>query len=172
MIIPASMKKYMSDKIPYFFRQNSDFYYLTGCLEPESILVLWNDETNVKSSLFMRPKSVHDELWDGPRTGVDHSVYFFGVEEAYALNDFNKFVEGFVNKSKAVNVWYADIDIQPSVSQSLKKLTSSFHSPMEFLHELRVIKSPAEIDLMRKTCQIASEAVNLTMKESQPGKMD
>lgn len=166
------MKKYMSDKIPYFFRQNSDFFYLTGCLEPESILVLWNDgENEVKTALFMRPKSNHDELWDGPRTGVDHAVYFFeGVDEAHALSNLNKFVETFVNSSKSVNIWYDEsANIQPNVLQVLQKTTSALQSPTEFLHELRVIKSAGERDLMRKTCQIASEAVNLTMKESRPG---
>lgn len=45
----------MSDKIPYVFRQNTDFFYLTGCLEPDSILVMWIDQTeNCKSILFVR----------------------------------------------------------------------------------------------------------------------
>lgn len=45
----------MSDKIPYVFRQNSDFLYLAGCLEPDTILVMWINETKqTKSALFMR----------------------------------------------------------------------------------------------------------------------
>ena len=39
-MIPAARKQYMSDKIPYVFRQNSDFFYLTGCMEPSAILVM------------------------------------------------------------------------------------------------------------------------------------
>lgn len=164
----------MTGKIPYFFRQNTDFYYLTGCLEPDSILVLWiNDENHTKSALFMRPKNSHDELWDGHRTGVDNAVPFFRVDEAYALKDFAGFMKRYVTQSKSANVWYDSIDeIQNWITPLLRPIlppSTSFQSPMQFLHELRVIKSPAEVDLMRKTCEIASNAVNLTMQQSKPG---
>lgn len=164
----------MTGKIPYFFRQNTDFYYLTGCLEPESILVLWTDDKNqTKSALFMRPKNNHDELWDGPRTGVEHSVDFFGVDEAYALRDLREFVAKYVSHSNSTNIWYESSDeAQPNLSGTLKQIasaTQAFQSPTEFLHELRLIKSPAEIDLMRTTCDIASKAVNITMQDSRPG---
>jgi len=76
----------MSGKIPYVFRQNSDFYYLTGCLEPDAVLLLTIDEAqNVQSELFMRPKDPHAELWDGPRTGPELAVPLFGVTEAHPL---------------------------------------------------------------------------------------
>lgn len=79
----------MSDKIPYVFRQNSEFFYLTGCLEPDSVLVMTIDESSQPTStLFMRPKDKHAELWDGPRTGVDNSLELFGVEEAYPVSQF------------------------------------------------------------------------------------
>lgn len=168
------MKKYMTGKIPYFFRQNSDFFYLTGCLETDGILVLWTEDNGqAKSALFMRPKNDHEELWDGHRTGVEHSPSFFGVDEAYPLGDLAKFVEKYVSKSQSVNVWYENNDeIQPKLYANLRPILSTttlFQSPLEFLHELRLIKSPAEADLMRKTCQIASKAVNLTMQQSKPG---
>lgn len=168
------MKKYMTGKIPYFFRQNSDFFYLTGCLEPESVLVLWTeDEGQAKSAIFMRPKNSHDELWDGHRTGVEQSVDFFGVDEAYPLIDLVKFIEQYVSKSKTANVWYDSSDeTQPKLYTTIRPVLSTitlFQSPAEFLHELRLIKSPAEANLMRKTCEIASKAVNLTMKQSKPG---
>lgn len=167
----------MTGKIPYFFRQNSDFFYLTGCLEPESILVLWTeDEGQSKSALFMRPKNSHDELWDGPRTGVEKSVEFFGVDEAYPLGDLAKFLEKYLSQSNSTNVWYENNDeIQPKLYATLRPILSTralFQSPCEFLHELRLIKSPAEADLMRKTCEIASKAVNLTMQQSKPGTMN
>lgn len=164
----------MTAKIPYFFRQNTDFFYLTGCLEPESILVLWTeDEKQAKSALFMRPKKSHDELWDGPRTGVDHAIDFFGMNEAYPLQDLAKFIERYASKSKTANVWYESVDeIQP-ISDLMRPILPAeipFQSPMEFLHELRLIKSPAEVELMKKACEIASKAINLTMHESKAGK--
>lgn len=70
VIIPSATKMYMTEKIPYIFRQNSDFLYLTGCLEPDCTLVISaSDEDNITSTLFLRKQDKHSELWDGPRTG-------------------------------------------------------------------------------------------------------
>lgn len=92
-IIPSSVKKYMSDKIPYVFRQNSDFLYLSGCLEPNSVLIITINSTGqIRSTLFMRPKDRHAELWDGPRTGVENAPEFFGVEHAYSFNELQSFI--------------------------------------------------------------------------------
>lgn len=166
----------MTGKIPYFFRQNTDFLYLSGCLEPDTVLVLWTDDrAQAKSALFLRPKNEHDELWDGPRTGHEHGADFFGVDESYRLFEMPKFIAKFVNQSESFNIWYDNVDeIQSNVTTMLRSLLSSMQkieSPMQFLHELRVIKSPAEIELMRKTCQIASEAINSTMQHTKPGEL-
>lgn len=86
----------MADKIPYTFRQNSNFYYLTGCLEPDSLLIMWIDGTEkIRSTLFMRPKDKHAELWDGYRTGVENAVEYFGVDEAYAVKDLRPFLDRY-----------------------------------------------------------------------------
>lgn len=69
VVIPSSYKKYMTEKIPYVFRQNSDFLYLTGCMEPDSILVLISKEDACESVIFLRGRDPASELWDGPRTG-------------------------------------------------------------------------------------------------------
>lgn len=84
----------MSDKIPYVFRQNTDFLYLSGCLEPDSVLVMTIDvNRNTKSILFMRPKDKHAELWDGPRTGVENAPNLFLVDEAFAVADLSKVIQ-------------------------------------------------------------------------------
>lgn len=168
----------MTDKIPYVYRQNSDFYYLTGCLEPDGILVLTVDSSRAtKSVLFMRPKSAYDELWDGPRTGPEQSVGFFNVNEAYSLSHFEVFTSNFASQNQSYSVWYDEMAlVQPKLSsiirQKLKSDAGKFENPTKILHEMRLIKSQAEIGLMRKTCEIASEAVNATMIDSKPGKMN
>lgn len=166
----------MTEKIPYFYRQNSDFYYLTGCLEPDTILVLWAESgaNATRSMLFMPPKNVRHELWDGWRTGPENAAAFFGVDEAHPLAAFDAFAQRMCADSRKLNVFYDEAaDTQPSLTRTLRThmSTASAHlkSPTQLLHELRVIKSPAEIELMRKTCRIAAAAVNRTMQESRPG---
>lgn len=69
-IIPAATKTYMTEKIPYVFRQNTDFLYLSGCLEPDTALIMSGTTAdNFTSSLFVRKQDAHSILWDGPRTG-------------------------------------------------------------------------------------------------------
>lgn len=79
MVIPSATKVFMSEKIPYVFRQNTDFLYLTGCMEPDCVLVLsTTQKDNSLSTLFLRKKDKHAEKWDGPRTGLSLiSTYYF-----------------------------------------------------------------------------------------------
>lgn len=166
----------MSDKIPYVFRQNSDFYYLTGCLEPDSVLVISiNDKSDIKSTLFMRPKDKHAELWEGFRTGVDLSVELFGVDEAYSVDNFENEISRSVYDNKPL-IWFDTKSSElKSVKESVLKVVSStnynqmLQSPTNIIHGMRLFKSNAEQNLMRRTCQIASLAINEVMAESRPG---
>ncbi|XP_053949572.1 xaa-Pro aminopeptidase 3 [Anastrepha ludens] len=173
VIVPSSSKKYMSDKIPYVFRQNSDFYYLTGCLEPDSVLVMTiNENEDVKSTLFMRPKDKHAELWDGTRTGAENAPDFFGVDEAYTIEQFSQVLKKYVTSEKPL-VWYDSpasdqANITSEVQQVADKI-SEVKSPAVYIQSLRLYKSSSEQDLMRRTCQIASRAINEVIAESKPG---
>lgn len=70
IVIPSASKVYMTEKIPYTFRQNSNFYYLCGFMEPDSILVIHGTRSGgIKSGLFVPKDDPLNELWDGPRTG-------------------------------------------------------------------------------------------------------
>lgn len=174
VVIPASGKKFMSDHIPYVFRQNSDFFYLTGCLEQDSVLVLTiEDELTSRWCLFMRPKDDREELWDGPRTGINNSLDFFAVDEAQPVTELENFIEKFMKKNPSHLFWYDEkAAIQVTLTEKIRRIrnaSDAFQNPTKFLHEQRVIKSPAEIELMRKTCLIASEAINGTMQQSKVG---
>lgn len=70
VIIPSATKVYMTEKIPYVFHQNTDFLYLSGCLEPDTAIV-FNGSCNddLVSTLLLREQDSHSQLWDGPRTG-------------------------------------------------------------------------------------------------------
>lgn len=93
VVVPSANKRYMSDKIPFVFRQNSDFLYLSGCLEEDTVLLMWIDDTKVShEALFMRPKDAHAELWDGPRTGVELAPQLFGVEQALPVGELRSFL--------------------------------------------------------------------------------
>lgn len=98
--MPSGTKKYMSDKIPYPFRQNTDFFYFTGCLEPDSCLILHTDKNlvNKTSILLMREKDNYSELWDGPRTGPEQAQRLFGVDKALSVKDLHSYIDKNLEK--------------------------------------------------------------------------
>ncbi|XP_011500575.1 PREDICTED: probable Xaa-Pro aminopeptidase 3 [Ceratosolen solmsi marchali] len=175
VIIPSASKVYMSDKIPYVFRQNTDFLYLTGCQEPNSILLMTAINDNYTSTLFMQPKNPQIELWEGPRTGVTAALPFFQVDQVFPVSEFHSILQSFLNAHKNSIVWYDGANIlQAEVHQNLQQLIKTlnkqeFNNPKSFLHELRVIKSKAEQNLMRRSCEIASAAISETIRKSKIG---
>ncbi|XP_011644338.1 probable Xaa-Pro aminopeptidase 3 [Pogonomyrmex barbatus] len=174
VVIPASSTIYMSNKIPYVFRQNTDFLYFSGCQEPDSILVLTCKEDKSSYTLFVRPKDEHSELWDGPRTGVEMAVEMFGTDYALPVTEFEQFLTTLVQEDKSSIVWYDHADIvQPILHKKLCqliKLTDNqiFASPKILFHQIRLIKSACEINLMRESCGIASKAIVKTIQSSKP----
>lgn len=122
VVIPSATKVYMTEKIPYVFRQNTDFLYLSGCLEPDSALVLtgMRGDDHV-STLFVRERDMHSELWDGPRTGVEGAPTLFGVDQAYALTDLESFITSFVRSHQSFILWYDFMNPhQPDVHRTLR----------------------------------------------------
>ncbi|XP_013144455.1 PREDICTED: probable Xaa-Pro aminopeptidase 3 isoform X2 [Papilio polytes] len=175
IIIPAARKQYMSDKIPYVFRQNSDFFYLTGCLEPSAILVMLkpSQTDNYKSILFVHEKDAHAELWEGPRSGCSVSAQLFSVDEARPVDSFNQYITKITSLSKPGILWYhnenpANLDIH-DVIRSVLHGQISLEDPQKTLHQMRVIKSPAEIELMKEACYIGAQSVNMAMACTKPG---
>lgn len=166
----------MSDKIPYIFRQNTDFLYFTGCQEPDSILVLTLNNENSESIIFMQKKDERSELWDGPKTGAEAASQFFGVDKSLEYSDFDKFLSSFLNEHKNnCTVWYDNkntisLDVHKRLFQVMKKTKiESLSSPQGLFHQIRLIKSASEIKLMKKSCEIASSAIAKTIEIGRPG---
>ncbi|KAG7303871.1 hypothetical protein JYU34_010773 [Plutella xylostella] len=174
IVIPAACKQYMSDKIPYTFRQNSDFYYLTGCLEPSAVLVILKtpQTEDFKSILFVHDKDAQAELWEGPRSGCAAAARLFAVDEARPVESFQNFLNKTTASSRST-LWYhsespANPELHPSIRASLRDSTT-LADPQRSLHFMRVIKSPAEIELMRETCYVGAQAINMAMACTKPG---
>ncbi|KAL1505290.1 hypothetical protein ABEB36_004885 [Hypothenemus hampei] len=177
IIIPSTSKQYMSDKIPYVFRQNTEFLYLSGCQEPDTCLVITagGNTSDHKTTLFTRDKDNHAEIWDGPRTHPEEAIGFFGVDNSLPMSDLSKFLNSWRKSLSNIHLWY-DFDNAPHteihkiVCEYLKDSSNnSFESPRNFIHGLRLYKSPAEIALMQRSCDIASKAFVESMGFSRPG---
>ncbi|XP_050293898.1 xaa-Pro aminopeptidase 3-like isoform X2 [Anthonomus grandis grandis] len=177
IIIPSTSKKYMSDKIPYVFRQNTDFLYLTGCQEPDTCAVITagSHGSNHRVALFTRDKDDHAELWDGPRTHPEDAPGFFGVDQGLPMSDLSKYISSCKKALPHLSLWY---DFEAAPHQDIHKIVcdylhdssnKTFDSPRNFIHKLRLYKSTAEVALMQRSCDIASKAFIETMSYSRPG---
>ncbi|XP_073993281.1 xaa-Pro aminopeptidase 3 isoform X2 [Rhodnius prolixus] len=174
ILVPSSPIHYMTEKIPYVFRQNTDFRYLTGCLEPDSaLLIVIESENKFRSTLFLREKNNHSELWEGPRTGVEIAPDVFGVDDAKPFQELENVLRDIGNKN--VTLWY---DALNPVNAVVHRCVASFLSDKgekelfevrQKIHELRVVKSLAEQELMIKSAEIASDAIKLTLMSTKPG---
>lgn len=124
VVIPAATKSYISEKIPFVFRQNSDMLYLSGCLEPDTIIVLTGDSTTpetIDSTLFVRDNDSYSLTWDGPRTGTEEAIQLFGVDKALPVDDFRKFLESYLLKFKNRQLWYDGLNpIQPKIHKFIR----------------------------------------------------
>ncbi|XP_044756035.1 xaa-Pro aminopeptidase 3 [Coccinella septempunctata] len=175
VIIPSASKKYMSDKIPYVFRQNTEFLYLTGCQEPDSCLVLIKSGYDQFTSvLFVQGKDAHSELWDGPRVCPSTVNEYFGVDQGLPMKELENYLQLNCKTKKDLHLWYdllspVQLNVHNAMQNMLKHNKNFLDSPKVFIDQLRLIKSSAEIELMRKSCLIASEAITTTIENSFPG---
>ncbi|XP_068246183.1 xaa-Pro aminopeptidase 3-like [Palaemon carinicauda] len=174
VIFPATPRRYMIDKIPYLYRQDTDMLYLSGCLEPDCVLVLHTlpgKKAPVHKSLMFTPKhEASQELWDGPRTGPSDAPSVWGVDAGLPLNELTRYLTLLERDLQTPSLWY-HYNSLPESSPN-RQLQNWFNggrhggvmSPKADVHELRLIKSPAEMDLMRQTCRISAESIAATMK--------
>ena len=176
IIIPSATKSYMTSDIPYPFRQNTDFLYLCGFQEPDSVLLLHTTPDGQKSVLFVPKRDQHRELWDGPRSGDVGALQLTKVSEAKNIENLENYLFNYCKDYAQYIVWY-DYN-KPIHAEFHTKIFSEFlnqdskralQSTTQLLHSQRLIKSAAEIELMKTSVDIASEAFIDVMKYSYPG---
>lgn len=106
VILLSNPTYYMSNDIPYTFHQDTNFLYLCGFQEPDSILVLQSlpgkPLPSHKALLFVPRRDPSRELWDGPRSGTDGAVALTGVDEGYTIEEFRHLVAKLKGKTKAM----------------------------------------------------------------------
>ncbi|MDP3307519.1 MAG: aminopeptidase P N-terminal domain-containing protein [Methylotenera sp.] len=173
-IIPTALEAIRNRDSHYPYRFDSYFYYLTGFKEPESLLLLVAGD-NPKSILFCRDKDIEREIWDGFRFGADAARETFGFDEAYSINELDAIVlKLLANQPKLycslgentswdarVMGWMNTLRAQARSGVSAPDNISDVRKLMD---EMRLFKSPFEIDLMRQSANIAASAHNRAMQ--------
>ena len=178
-IIPGAREATRSNDTNYRFRQDSDFFYLTGFEEPDAIAVVKPAETN-KYSLFVRPRDPEREIWDGRRAGVEGAVSEFGAHAAFPIADFNSKLREILSDMDTLyyrlgvnrqldDAIVGEIAAMRGVNRKPIHPPQTIVDPASIIHEMRVVKSPEELEIMQTAADIAAEAHVGAMKAVRPG---
>jgi Xaa-Pro aminopeptidase len=179
-IIPAAREAVRSHDTNYRYRQNSDFFYLTGFEEPDAIAVITPSKEK-KVTMFVRPRDPEREIWDGYRAGVEGAMRDYSADEAFPIADFDEKLSEILDGPDVL--YYAFGHSTPEMDQKIiRQLTlmretnrrpleppATIVDPTSILHEMRVFKNEDEVEIMQRAADIAAEAHVEAMKAARPG---
>ncbi|GMQ97446.1 MAG: Xaa-Pro aminopeptidase [Gammaproteobacteria bacterium] len=179
-ILPAAPVRQRNRDVEYPFRQDSDFYYLTGFPEPEAVAVLAPGREHGEYILFCRERNPEKELWNGRRVGQEGARERYMADDSFPVSDINDILPGMLEHVD--KVFYTmgcnsefDQRLLGYVNKIRANARSGARTPEEFvslehlLHDMRLYKSEAEIKAMRHAADIASDAHQRAMRLCQPG---
>ncbi len=179
-IVPGAVLRRRNRDVDYLFRQDSDFYYLTGFTEENALLVLVPGREHGETILFCQERDAKAESYDGERLGPDRATQVLNVDDAFPVSDMSDILPGLLEGRERV---YLNLGEYPEVDRKLMGLVNDIRAresggaiaPGEFvslkhlLHEQRLYKSAKEIGLMREAAAITSAAHIRAMQACEPG---
>jgi len=179
IVSAASVKSRISDT-EYSYRQDSNFYYLSGYEEPESLILIRPNQDKERFIIFCRDRDPLREQWDGFRTGQEGVIQDYGADAAYSINSIDEIMPKLLEGAK--NIYFsmsAPCGVDAKISswvEDIRKNTRSGAEPPQnllsldsILHEMRLIKESDEMDLMKQAANITTEAHIRAMQSVRPG---
>lgn len=183
---PAAIELTRSNDTEYPFCQNKNFFYLTGFPEPDALLVLIKEDVN-RVVLFSRAKDALKEVWQGRRIGQVQAQETYGLDECFTIEQQDELIPNFIaNKTSLlfcigdnepvsdsfenkIFEWLASVKSQSRLG---KKAPAELVDCSNIIHEMRLIKSEAELNVMRKINKISGIAHQRAMKHTAVGKFE
>jgi Xaa-Pro aminopeptidase len=179
-VFRSSPMAVMHNDVEYNYRQDSDFFYLTGFTEANAVAVLTNQHAEHKFVLFVQPKDLEKETWTGYRVGVEAAKERFGADEVYPIAELTEKLPQYLEK--ADRIYYKlgrDRRFNDTILNHWQKLLATYpktgtgpialEDPAPTLHALRQIKSSLELDRMRTAAAISAAAHNRAREFARPG---
>lgn len=173
----------MHNDVDYVFRQDSDFYYLTGFNESDAVLVLAPHHKKYQVIMFVQPKDPKMETWTGYRLGVKEAKGALGVDKVYSIKEIDKHLPKYLIgcdriyyhlgrdknfNAKIIGHWQHLIQTYPKRGTGPVAIEDSNF----LLHSQRLIKTPAEIEMIRKAIDISIKAHLRAREFAKPGRYE
>lgn len=182
-IIPAANEYLRNGDSHYLFRQNSDLYYLTGFVEPEAVAVFVPGRQEGEFIFFSRPRDPASEVWDGPRAGQQGAKEIYGADSAFPIHELDQHIPRLLENRQSI--YYPigrDMAFNRRVLSWLSKVQAKVRSGVQspqslfnienIVHEMRLIKSEVELNLMREAAHISAAAHLRAIQHCRPGMME
>ncbi len=166
--------------VEFPFRQDSDFYYLTGFNEADSLAVFIPGREQGEYILFCREFDEKKALWEGAHAGLEGATAHYDADDSFPIDDMDEILPGLLeNKSKVFYPMGRDSELDHQILEWIthikKQSRSGVNAPGElvslehFLHEMRLFKSAEELKLMRRAAEVSCNAHKRVMQKCQAG---
>jgi len=179
-IMPAAPVRFRNRDAEYPYRQESDFYYLTGFPEPEAVVVMLPGRKPAEYVLFCRERDPAMEVWVGSRAGQEGACEVYGADDSFPIGDIDDILPGMIEGRERV---YYTVGVDPDFDQRVfswvnrirKSGRSGSRAPEEYVslehlvHDMRLFKSKSEIKAMRRAMEISMDAHRRAMEVCRPG---
>ncbi len=182
-VLPAAPERTRNNDVYYNYRQDSDFHYLTGFAEPDSVAVLMPGRPQGEFVMFVRERNDEREIWDGRRAGPAGARRRYGADDAFPIGDLDDILPGLLeSRARVYHTMgkYHDFDqrVVGWVNALRAEARSGAHPPLEFvaldhvLHDMRLYKSRRELAIMRRAGAIGAGAHVRAMRFCRPGRTE
>ena len=179
-IVPSAPVSVRSNDVEYRYRQDSDFYYLTGFAEPESAALFAPGHPDGEFVLFVRPRDKERETWTGRRAGVEGAIVDYGADKAFTIDELDRVVPRYLERAERVHYAFGHNDRMNTRILALIRSAQEMRprvgtgptailNPREIIHEARLTKEPEEIEFMRRAIEISAEAHKRAMRTARGG---
>ncbi len=183
LILFSAPPRLYSNDVSYEFRQNSDFYYLTGIRQADSRLVLLPGDPEDREVLFLSESDPARALWTGEVLTHEEATSISGIAQVRSVSEFEAFIDSLLNKSlgqKEESEVYLLLN-GPGLSGTLgrelqfaNRIEARFkeariRNAAPLIHALRLVKSDYELDQLRSAVDITTEALNRAISLVEPG---
>src|SRR4051812_15037600 len=180
LILASPPERTRNGDVTFKFRQDSDILYLTGFEEPGAMVVLRPDHPQTPFVMFVRPRNPADEIWTGRRAGVEGAVRKFGADIAYPIDEAEARLPELISGVNEVHYHFGrEAELDERVLRLMARLRSAERrgrrAPVRIcdarlsVHEMRLYKSPAELDIQRRAADITALAHIAAMQAARPG---
>lgn len=181
-VIPGAREALRNGDVHYDFRQDSDFFFLTGFEEPDAVAVINPAHAKERYVLFVRPRDREQEIWNGGRAGVEGAVAIYGADAAYPVDELDRRLREYILDRPALVYRLGNPAFDGRITRLLvegraarsrgQATPTAIEDPGPILHEMRLRRSPGELARQRRACEISRDAHAEAMRYARPGQYE